>query len=1248
MRALFKFFSLFLFLSTFANAQIANHVVISEVYGGGGNSGATLKNDFVELYNPTSSSVNLNGWSVQYASATGSSWQVTNLTGSIPANGFFLVQEALGAGGTQNLPTPDATGSIAMSASNGKIALVNSSAALSGSAPTDGSIVDMVGFGTAGAFEGSGAAPAPGNTSSVERKAQSTSTAASLGSGADVNLGNGFDSNDNANDFVAQTAINPQNTSSPAEIPPGGSSGGGSDTNPPNVLSVKVLSTVQLEVTFNEAVDSVSSSNPSNYSLDKSITINGAGRNPSNIAKVTLSISTLATDSYTLTVQSVKDTAGNVMPSPQMVSFSYGTLTIAQARAAGAGQLVRVRGIITVANQFGSPSYMQDTTAGLAVYSTAFSSSVKVGDIWEVAGTLKDFNGLLEMDPISDTLKISSGNPLPTPTIVKSTDLNESYEGRLVRVNNLKFEAEGSFAASTNYNADDAFGTAAIRIVSATGIGLSPIPTDSVNVVGVLGEYNGIYQLMPRSLSDIGVIDPPPGQTWMDILTARGQPEGSSVTIRGIVTFAQPSAGTARTIYIQDATGGIASYHPMTDALLAGDSVEVRGDLSPYNNFLELNPVDSVALYAQGLALPQPKLISIPTASESFESQLVEINEVQFVETGTFADGTSGANYHVTDGSSQMIIRIPKNSELTGNAIPIGALNVVGVLAQFGAAYQLTPRSMSDLVALPGPQIVGPPVISALNDVSFTVNWTSLLNGNSVLYYGATQALGDSLVDQTQTTNHSFSVSGLTSGRVYYFRAFTANSSGTSSSPLTPVVTTSSGSSGEMDVYFNYPTDGTLGLTPPANGSTALLGKLLTRISSATKSIDLALYSFDDFSGDAAVVSNRVADSLLSAKSRGVDIRMVFDDKSTTAPLGRLIAGGISVIKRAVPGTDNGIMHNKFMIFDGRDTTSAVDDWVITGSWNVTNDGTVEDAQNAVFIQDQSLARIYELEFEEMFGSSTNTGNSALARFGPTKQDNTPHLTYVGGTKVEVYFSPSDQTTSHIINALSTADKSILFGILSFTRTDIADVLIAKNNAGVSVHGLIDQQPSVLGTLQAAGVDALQAGHSVVTGLFHHKYAVVDAASDFSDPIVITGSHNWSTAAETDNDENTLIIHSGVIARQYVQEFSQRYHESGGVGPVLSVEKANAARPVAFSLSQNYPNPFNPTTNFELTIARYGFVSMKVFDLLGRAVATLVNENMAPGVYTVTWDASKLASGIYLYSMRAGGLVITRKMLLVR
>src|SRR5512137_2848612 len=101
-------------------------IVISQVYGGGGNSGATYKNDFIELYNRGTTSVSLSGWSVQYASSSGTSWSKTNLTSVTLAPGqYYLIQEAAGAGGTVSLPTPDTKGTLAMSATGAKVALVN-------------------------------------------------------------------------------------------------------------------------------------------------------------------------------------------------------------------------------------------------------------------------------------------------------------------------------------------------------------------------------------------------------------------------------------------------------------------------------------------------------------------------------------------------------------------------------------------------------------------------------------------------------------------------------------------------------------------------------------------------------------------------------------------------------------------------------------------------------------------------------------------------------------------------------------------------------------------------------------------------------------------------------------------------------------------------------------------------------------------------------------------------------------------
>lgn len=169
-------------------------VLIGQVCGGGGNSGATYTNDYIELYNAGTNDVGLDNWSVQYASATGTSWRVTSLSGALASGHHYLVQENAGAGGTTPLPTPDATGAINMSGTAGKVALVNTTTALTGAGcpvpvmPT--SVVDYVGFGTtANCYEGTGPTPAPSNTMAMFR----------LNDGA-------TDTNDDLADFVKGAA----------------------------------------------------------------------------------------------------------------------------------------------------------------------------------------------------------------------------------------------------------------------------------------------------------------------------------------------------------------------------------------------------------------------------------------------------------------------------------------------------------------------------------------------------------------------------------------------------------------------------------------------------------------------------------------------------------------------------------------------------------------------------------------------------------------------------------------------------------------------------------------------------------------------------------------------------------------------------------------------------------------------------------------------------------------------------------
>jgi len=193
-------------LTVNTSAPGTTNVVISQIYGGGGNTSASYQNDYVELFNPTASAVTISTWSVQYASSSGTSWQVVNLAGTIQPYRYYLVKLASGGAVGSLLPLADATGGVNISASQGKVALVSSQTALSGSNPIGAAtIVDFVGYGSANAFEGSATAagaPSGNNATSILRK-----------------NGGLTDSNDNANDFTTLSPPAPRNSASPANPP---------------------------------------------------------------------------------------------------------------------------------------------------------------------------------------------------------------------------------------------------------------------------------------------------------------------------------------------------------------------------------------------------------------------------------------------------------------------------------------------------------------------------------------------------------------------------------------------------------------------------------------------------------------------------------------------------------------------------------------------------------------------------------------------------------------------------------------------------------------------------------------------------------------------------------------------------------------------------------------------------------------------------------------------------------------------
>ena len=225
---------------------------------------------------------------------------------------------------------------------------------------------------------------------------------------------------------------------------------------------------------------------------------------------------------------------------------------------------------------------------------------------------------------------------------------------------------------------------------------------------------------------------------------------------------------------------------------------------------------------------------------------------------------------------------------------------------------------------------------------------------------------------------HNVTVSGLDAATIYNLQAFSVADSDTSfSSNIISSTTSTFPTTGEINVYFNKNVNASVSSGVGANQNADFAGILIQKINNAKRSIDAALYSLS------GTVGANVAAALVNAKNRGVKIRIIGEyDNRTTAPWNTLTSNGIPYINDTYGNNDgSGLHHNKFFVIDYRG--GAPDSvWVITGSWNPTDPGTIDDRQNLVLFQDVALAGAYTVEFQEEWGSNTDTPNSQNSRFG--------------------------------------------------------------------------------------------------------------------------------------------------------------------------------------------------------------------------------------------------------------------------
>jgi len=726
------------------------------------------------------------------------------------------------------------------------------------------------------------------------------------------------------------------------------------------------------------------------------------------------------------------------------------------------------------------------------------------------------------------------------------------------------------------------------------------------------------------------------------ILEARNMGKGR-VTVKGIVTT-NAEFGPIR--YFQDNTAGIAAYGSMVSAVKLGDSVTISGSLKIFGGLLEIDTLTSVVVRSSGNPVPVPKEVTPAQISETFEGQLVQIKNAIFAASGTFVGNKT---YTITaNGESSIVFVKTGQNDIIGQPIPQGLVNLTGVSSQYyntynspPPGYQLLPRTIADIH-----QTSSIFLTSALANTSFTkteldFEWTTNITGTTEMFYGPSIAdvKSNKLIGVAGVTNHTIALSGFLAGQIIYTQAFSVNGSDTAFSGIMPYATISN-STGDIKTYFNTPVDISFSSGVDAIYlNKAIDDTLINYISRAKNTIDFVIYNLNN-----AGISN-ISAALNNAAAKGVIVRVI--GCGTTANLGinELTGSNMHVLKG--PGDNNraGLMHNKFFLFD-TESTDPNDPLVWTGSTNLTTQNINVDANNVIIIQDQSLARAYKIEFEEMWGSTGVNPDAVKARFGATKNNNTPHEFVINGKRVECYFSPTDGVNSQIMQHISTADYNLNIATMLLTRDEIANTIAASKSAGSVVNMLnnsaSDNSPSTchVNEILLAALGTSNFVYYGNPGTMHNKYMIIDQGAPLSDPMVWTGSHNWSGGADSDNDENTLIIHDATIANIYYQNFVTLFTASNGVLTSIRMNEAPGSNRLLV-----YPNPVqngNVKVSCFVTSADKG--TIQLIDFTGKIVfekAVMLNN----GENILNYSLPGSYKGMYFIKLTTTKAVLNQKVL---
>ena len=442
----------------------------------------------------------------------------------------------------------------------------------------------------------------------------------------------------------------------------------------------------------------------------------------------------------------------------------------------------------------------------------------------------------------------------------------------------------------------------------------------------------------------------------------------------------------------------------------------------------------------------------------------------------------------------------------------------------------------------------------------------------------------------------------------------------------------------KIKVYFNHAVNSNVSIGVVPYFTQYFEDTIAALINYAKYSVDIAQYDYTASSGSGLAA---IATACNNAAARGVMVRWIHDGNAPNSGLS-LLSSSVAVLGSPTTGMQTGyIMHNKFVVIDCNSSNPA-DAFISTSSFDWSSEMASSDYNNMVTIQDQTLAKAYDSQFNQMWGGSGPAPVPANEKFSLSKTASPVNSFTVNGTPIQVYFSPTDGASNQLINVVNSANYELYFGIYEFTTTNVASAMQNKYTSGISGFGIEDQfakTASPYTTLSASSVLGT-ARLKVYSGsyIYHNKMICADPNHPGSDPQVGCGSYNWTSTASVVSDENFMVIHDVYVANQYYQSLCADFSSLGGAActSYAGVETYDlGSQAVAV-----YPNPF--TDQVKVSLKNAGeTIHVLVYDQLGK----LLYEKTVQQQDELDLDLSGLSAGIYFINVYSGNNQYVQKLI---